>query len=189
MGQHSKIVNHLAIGQSKRKPSSITGAVSTGDFQGRSMAIEKLSTLDLSPIEKIQLARDQRVSKWLIEGTAALATSFGSLGLNDIASAVGWQTAAMILAARDTVKSRETTAGDLLKAWKCYNCDTEVSITTIDPGRARLMCVGGGCPAGMYLRPTSASDSGTIGIERDATRHMQDATSTLFQEESRALDA
>ncbi|KAH6911852.1 hypothetical protein BKA70DRAFT_1268680 [Coprinopsis sp. MPI-PUGE-AT-0042] len=143
--------------------------------KARTMAIEKLSALDLSPIEKIQHARDYRVSKWLIEGATALANSSESLELGDIASAVGWKTTALILSARNTTsKPKASGAEGWMKDWKCHNCDARLMFTKCEPGRHRLMCCGIHC---------------TSGMKRDEMAKLREAVSNVFQEEIATLEA
>ncbi|KAH6907565.1 hypothetical protein BKA70DRAFT_1283427 [Coprinopsis sp. MPI-PUGE-AT-0042] len=152
--------------------------------KARTMAIEKLSALDLSPIEKIQHARDYRVSKWLIEGATALANSSESLELGDIASAVGWKTTALILSARNTTsKPKASGAEGWMKDWKCHNCDCTPDVHEM------LMCLWDTCcTSGMNVCPKPGTD--TIAIEQgDEMAKLREAVSNVFQEEIATLEA
>ncbi|KAH6908496.1 hypothetical protein BKA70DRAFT_1103803 [Coprinopsis sp. MPI-PUGE-AT-0042] len=87
----------------------------------RKISIEKLSLLDLSPSQKISLAREHRVASWLKDGARALVEGFQSSQLSEIAAELGWETTARILAIRDstTVKPNDSIClGDLC----CVNC-------------------------------------------------------------------
>lgn len=90
-------------------------------LQIRSASIELLALLDLSPSQKIALAREYRVANWLKEGAQALVEGFELHQLGEVASELGWETTARILAIRDstTVKpSNSICLGDLC----CVNC-------------------------------------------------------------------
>ncbi|KAH6908502.1 hypothetical protein BKA70DRAFT_1280032 [Coprinopsis sp. MPI-PUGE-AT-0042] len=67
----------------------------------RRAAIEKLSKIGLSPLQKISLAREYRVSAWLSQGIAALAKASSTISVESMAGTLGWETAARILAIRD----------------------------------------------------------------------------------------
>ncbi|TFK16505.1 hypothetical protein FA15DRAFT_761398 [Coprinopsis marcescibilis] len=60
----------------------------------RKYAIAKLDTLQLAPIEKVQLAREHRVGKWLREGVTAL-TQGDPTQIEDL-EVLGWKTAALL---------------------------------------------------------------------------------------------
>ncbi|KAH6908572.1 hypothetical protein BKA70DRAFT_1064232, partial [Coprinopsis sp. MPI-PUGE-AT-0042] len=57
----------------------------------RNFVIDQLSTLDLTPIEKIQHARQYHVSVWLMEGIAAIASDFGNYDIEELGIVYGWK--------------------------------------------------------------------------------------------------
>ncbi|KAF8967758.1 hypothetical protein BDZ97DRAFT_1916695 [Flammula alnicola] len=67
----------------------------------REYAIHRLSTdVVLPPIEKIQLARANKVARWLDEGVTGLVGGDHRLTLEELAT-LGWETAALILWIRE----------------------------------------------------------------------------------------
>lgn len=67
--------------------------------QLRTIAIAHLSDLSLSPSRKIQLGREYRVPKWFLEGIQGIATAEDICDhpVEDLATALGWETTARIL--------------------------------------------------------------------------------------------
>lgn len=69
----------------------------------RKLAIDRLSEMDISATEKIQLGREYRVVQWFSEGIHEIA-SVGDIAIypvEDLAQAVGWETAARLLWVRN----------------------------------------------------------------------------------------
>ncbi|KAH6908564.1 hypothetical protein BKA70DRAFT_1481806, partial [Coprinopsis sp. MPI-PUGE-AT-0042] len=64
--------------------------------KARKAAIDQLSALDLSPIEKIQHAREYRVTTWFKEGIAAIANQSGKYKMEELGNALGWKTTALV---------------------------------------------------------------------------------------------
>ncbi|EAU90792.2 hypothetical protein CC1G_09269 [Coprinopsis cinerea okayama7 len=82
-------------------------------IQVREMAIKRLSLLQVTPIEKIQLGREHRVSCWFLDGMKALATeisrdSEGGISVDSIAAQIGWEAAARVMSAVNNHKSAST---------------------------------------------------------------------------------
>ncbi|KAH6908512.1 hypothetical protein BKA70DRAFT_1562575 [Coprinopsis sp. MPI-PUGE-AT-0042] len=92
----------------------------------RQLAIEQLTVLDLTPIEKILHAREYRVLKWLTEGVSTLAAGFSEYKFEDIAKELGWETTARILSVRDEAKPKVPESNDRIRGWKCWNHNREV---------------------------------------------------------------
>ncbi|KAH6908583.1 hypothetical protein BKA70DRAFT_1562620 [Coprinopsis sp. MPI-PUGE-AT-0042] len=74
--------------------------------KARNAAVNKLSSFDLSPIEKIQHGSEYHVSAWFKEGIAAIASDFYSYKMEEIRNILGWRTKALILCARDKAKPK-----------------------------------------------------------------------------------
>ena len=55
-------------------------------------------------MEKIILAREFRVPKWLREGLSALAITAGTVRVDEMAAIIGWETTARIFSARDAAR-------------------------------------------------------------------------------------
>ncbi|KAH6890236.1 hypothetical protein BKA70DRAFT_871442 [Coprinopsis sp. MPI-PUGE-AT-0042] len=73
----------------------------------RALAIEGLSRFDLSPLEKIVLAREYTVSKWLSSGVTTLVGTLDKFKIEDIAQTIGWETTARIYAAHSAFQKTE----------------------------------------------------------------------------------
>jgi hypothetical protein len=74
----------------------------------RRAAIEKLSKMGIPPLEKVTLAREYRVGVWLSQGVASLSKASCGVSVETMAGTLGWETAARILAIRDSaVKGAE----------------------------------------------------------------------------------
>ena len=59
----------------------------------REFAIDKISSLSLSPVEKVTLARDHKVAKWLKEGLNEIVTQEEILEPDELKSYLGLETA------------------------------------------------------------------------------------------------
>ncbi|KAF5339566.1 hypothetical protein D9611_011508 [Ephemerocybe angulata] len=61
-------------------------------------AMTELEGLDLGQMEKIRLAKEYRVSKWLVEGLAGIVRTWGtSTTLDELGRELGWEVAARLL--------------------------------------------------------------------------------------------
>jgi hypothetical protein len=125
------------------------------------LAIEELSAFDLSPIEKVLLAREFRVPQWLTKGIAALASEFAHEKINEIAEAVGWQTTALILSLRE--KAEQKGFDSLTTAWICGYCDgvTKLEYTASEEA---ILCSSGG-PSRCSIKRAYRSTSGVTGTQ------------------------
>ncbi|KAH6908562.1 hypothetical protein BKA70DRAFT_1427142 [Coprinopsis sp. MPI-PUGE-AT-0042] len=60
------------------------------------MAIQRLSRMDLQPLDKIAMAREVCVSKWLSEGATALVETLDGFEVESVAQVLGWETTARL---------------------------------------------------------------------------------------------
>ncbi|KAH6897820.1 hypothetical protein BKA70DRAFT_1032109, partial [Coprinopsis sp. MPI-PUGE-AT-0042] len=67
----------------------------------RKLAIDNLSELEMTPIEKIALGREFRVADWVSSGAKSLATLKEDFPLQEVANVLGWETTARILCLRE----------------------------------------------------------------------------------------
>ncbi|TEB25779.1 hypothetical protein FA13DRAFT_1637015, partial [Coprinellus micaceus] len=72
------------------------------------IAIEKLSTFGLKPVEKITLGKKHGVPKWLKDGYTALVDDLSKASLSEM-TGLGWETSFRILWARDEIARSQTT--------------------------------------------------------------------------------
>ncbi|KAH6908516.1 hypothetical protein BKA70DRAFT_271862 [Coprinopsis sp. MPI-PUGE-AT-0042] len=146
--------------------------------QVRQLAIEQLSGLDLSPIEKVIFAREYRVLKWLTEGVSTLAAGFSEYKFEDIAKELGWETTARILSVRDEAKPKVPETNDLLHGVKCQRHGNQVSYTG-----TWLWCATGHCSISVIGPvPSSNETSSKLAVS-------QDVVSSVFEDEIKALQA
>ncbi|KAH6908579.1 hypothetical protein BKA70DRAFT_272563 [Coprinopsis sp. MPI-PUGE-AT-0042] len=120
----------------------------------RDVAIEQLSECALTPIEKIQYSREYRVSKWLVEGVTELASDLADYEVKDLATALGWETTALILAIREKVRPKALEATDWAQGWICWNCDNDLHI---GPTGA-VSCILD-CRTRTWLKPRNSPDA------------------------------
>ncbi|KAJ2933536.1 hypothetical protein H1R20_g3548, partial [Candolleomyces eurysporus] len=73
--------------------------------QFRELAIEKLSSLNLTSIQKVQMGKTHRVASWIIEGYTAFLRDAQPIPLDDLGASLGWETAARILWAAKKLKT------------------------------------------------------------------------------------
>ncbi|KAH6897666.1 hypothetical protein BKA70DRAFT_1198662 [Coprinopsis sp. MPI-PUGE-AT-0042] len=95
----------------------------------RTLAIKKLSSLDLDAPQKIVLAREHKVPPWFLEGLKTLAQNITDYPVGDIAGALGWETITRILLARDSAKPRSMLDLTRLECTKCRRRHA-----SLDPG-------------------------------------------------------
>lgn len=88
------------------------------------LAIEKISDVDMSPIEMVKLGKDHGVPNWLKVGYTALVGDLADVSLSDMAS-LGLETAFRILWARDELaKSRMSRLGGFYIEKEKISCGT-----------------------------------------------------------------
>lgn len=145
----------------------------------RNLSIERLSstTIPLSPIEKIQHAREFRVSRWLVEGVSTLATTIDAFKIGEIASTLGWQTTAMILAV-DKARSKE--GKDWISGWLCPHCSSSLSAVDGYSQTGSVRCTRSGCRGQLVQAKSSTSQ-----LKDEITK----IVSTIFADEVKALEA
>ncbi|KAH6908544.1 hypothetical protein BKA70DRAFT_1149782 [Coprinopsis sp. MPI-PUGE-AT-0042] len=158
--------------------------------KARKAAIDQLSALDLSPIEKIQHAREYRVTTWFKEGIAAIANQFGKYETEDLGGTLGWKTTALILSLRDKAKPKGPQWDEIVKDWECP-CGSALT-TGIQGGynKQYLECPKG-CRSG-YIRTKKTLDAISDGSSVSGTMGdnvSEDAISAAFAEEIEALNA
>ncbi|KAH6908526.1 hypothetical protein BKA70DRAFT_1280077 [Coprinopsis sp. MPI-PUGE-AT-0042] len=73
----------------------------------RTLTIDELSSMSLSPLEKIVMAREYVVPKWLSEGVTTLVRTLDTVKIEDIAQTIGWETTARIYAAHSASQKIE----------------------------------------------------------------------------------
>ncbi|KAH6908584.1 hypothetical protein BKA70DRAFT_1280242 [Coprinopsis sp. MPI-PUGE-AT-0042] len=91
----------------------------------RKLAIDELSAMALTPLEKITLARENRVPRWLAEGVRTLVENIGDYHIEEIGAVLGWDTTARVFAASTASNSKP-----LIDNWgwvstsrlQCHNC-------------------------------------------------------------------
>lgn len=113
----------------------------------RDMAIAQLSACGLSPIEKIQYARECHVSSWFIEGITALANEITKYEVRDLAEAVGWETTALVFDIREKARPKTHEAMGWLDGCTCCNCGSRLATTEFVAARNTqiVCCTGGEC--------------------------------------------
>ncbi|KAF6752780.1 hypothetical protein DFP72DRAFT_903592 [Ephemerocybe angulata] len=90
--------------------------------EARKAAIEKLSEVKLPVLEKVTLAKEYNVAPWLLDGYTDLVQHWGSPSspsLQDIGTALGWETAARILEV--VVKAKGASGAVTTAAFTCPN--------------------------------------------------------------------
>ncbi|KAH6908505.1 hypothetical protein BKA70DRAFT_1280038 [Coprinopsis sp. MPI-PUGE-AT-0042] len=147
----------------------------------REIAIDQVSMIDLSPIEKVLLAREYRVLKWFSEGIATLASDFSQYQIKDVANALGWETTALILSVRDRAKPKLLEGKDLLSGWICGSCNRDLSTTT-DGG---ITC-GNQCWSRLLEPRPGATNPASAGETRGFVVP-QPIISAVFEEEIKVL--
>ncbi|TFK16503.1 hypothetical protein FA15DRAFT_676659, partial [Coprinopsis marcescibilis] len=128
----------------------------------RKYAISRLDALQLKPAEKVQLARDHRVGKWLREGVTAL-TEGEPTPIEDL-EALGWKTAALLCFIHNhRTKPQPQSAGRFTMASiKCAYCTTSSSLIT-----AEQIC--SGCR--IKVTPESVLCSPSLGSTTPGTQY------------------
>ncbi|KAH6908547.1 hypothetical protein BKA70DRAFT_1280145 [Coprinopsis sp. MPI-PUGE-AT-0042] len=157
--------------------------------KARKVAIDQLSALDLSPIEKIQYAREYHVSAWLKEGIAAIANDFGKYEMEELGNTLGWKTASLVLSLRDKAKPKAPQWKEWAKDWECP-CGSGIN-TAIGNTTKRFLECSKKCGAG-YIRTRqtgSAVSDGTSVFGLVGGYVSEEAVSAVFAEEIKALDA
>jgi hypothetical protein len=102
-------------------------------LQVRKLAIKQLSSLDITPLQKVQLGRAYKVASWFIDGCTTLIEDPEVGSLESLASSLGWETAARIAwAARKQPTLREGKITIGTEKWQCTNCSTSASITAVE---------------------------------------------------------
>ncbi|KAF6747564.1 hypothetical protein DFP72DRAFT_919647 [Ephemerocybe angulata] len=80
------------------------------------VAIEKLSIMDLKPVEKIKLGKEHGVPKWLKEGYIALVDDLSIVSQKEMET-LSWQTAFRVLWARDQIARKQEGEGGSGGLW------------------------------------------------------------------------
>ncbi|KAJ3534856.1 hypothetical protein NMY22_g6738 [Coprinellus aureogranulatus] len=75
-----------------------------------SLAIEKLSAMEMTPIEKVRLGKAHGVPEWLRDGYASLVAAIKFNSLEEL-EPLGLQTACRLLWARDQINAKSKTRG------------------------------------------------------------------------------
>jgi hypothetical protein len=89
--------------------------------QIRGLAIDRLSRAELDTIEKILLAKQFKISEWLVEGYTSLIQSWDSISLEKMADSLGWEAVARLM---DLVLKSKPTGLDLapVSGWSTSTC-------------------------------------------------------------------
>ncbi|KAH6908548.1 hypothetical protein BKA70DRAFT_1280152 [Coprinopsis sp. MPI-PUGE-AT-0042] len=159
----------------------------------RTIAIDRLSPLDLSPIEKIRYAREYHVSAWFKEGILTIANNFGQYEMEELGNALGWKTTALILSIRDKAKPHLKISQweEWTKCWEC-SCGLEFTTGMLDDSKQYLQCksfCGGGAKYIRTKQPVVSVSEGPLLSEQITVEMSEDAVSATFAEEIKALDA
>ncbi|KAH6908574.1 hypothetical protein BKA70DRAFT_1481830 [Coprinopsis sp. MPI-PUGE-AT-0042] len=153
----------------------------------RTIAIDRLSPLDLSPVEKIRYAREYHVSVWFKEGISAIANNFGQYEMEELGNALGWKTTALILSIRDKAKPHSK-----ISQWKEWPNFWEWLMGDRS-GRQFLRCNNFVACRETYIRTkkpvVSVSEGPKLLSEQTTAEMSEDAVSATFAEEIKALDA
>jgi hypothetical protein len=88
------------------------------------MAIRKLSSVQLGPLEKITLAKAYRIPFWLPNAIETLAADIDKYPIEEIAQSLGWEKAARFASAIARSRSQQNLAHDgvhkdRIICWKC----------------------------------------------------------------------
>ncbi|KAH6908527.1 hypothetical protein BKA70DRAFT_1280083 [Coprinopsis sp. MPI-PUGE-AT-0042] len=123
----------------------------------RMLAINKLSSMALSPLEKITLAREYRIPNWLSEAVTDLAKALDTFKIEDLASAIGWETTARIYAVKNAAQkgalnqmANEASNSLPISRLRCVGCNKPPA----SPAHTQCSCGGHLCKR--VTTPTSA---------------------------------
>ncbi|RXW18432.1 hypothetical protein EST38_g7424 [Candolleomyces aberdarensis] len=150
------------------KPSQYRSAKVAAFMQIRDHAINNLSKMTLTPVEKVVLSRAHKVAKWLKEGLSEIVTENPVRALDEL-KALGLETACHLLWIRDQTVSRKANAQELtvtLGSLGCHslNCQAAMFISGNCDNCNRQISIDD--PEAIYLyNSTSVQiyDSGTPG--------------------------
>lgn len=89
-------------------------------YEIRTVAVQELSPMISSGVEKIQFAREYRVRWWFIEGVTALAQELENqeIPIEEVASALGWEITARVLRIQPQIRASEH--------YTCSRCETDL---------------------------------------------------------------
>ena len=115
------------------------------------MAVEKLSQLKLTALEKIHIAREHRVAKLFKEGVKEIAadTDMKKYTLEEVAGTLGWEAAARILWVRKVSTSSFPSGRDWaeidFRHLRCFesHCGAPISMNKSSSERYGLKCTNG----------------------------------------------
>ncbi|KAJ3536486.1 hypothetical protein NMY22_g6022 [Coprinellus aureogranulatus] len=105
------------------------------------IAIAKLSSFDLSPVEKVKLGKAHGVATWLKEGYAALLGSLSDIALPELAL-LGWEAACRILWVRDELARARTAVPAGASAYWIESTDLTCTYCRIQYGRDAVCAPG-----------------------------------------------
>ncbi|KAH6908504.1 hypothetical protein BKA70DRAFT_1222701 [Coprinopsis sp. MPI-PUGE-AT-0042] len=145
----------------------------------RAQAVEHISALHISPIEKIQHARAYRVSKWLKEGVGALAVHFAEYTTKSLAVDLGWETIGLILLVRERAKLAMPEANDWINQWHCCSCGSDIRVAGAP---CYVACSNTTCRGCLLVLKNGASKS-------EVEKVPDHIISTVFEQEIVDLDA
>ncbi|KAF6756726.1 hypothetical protein DFP72DRAFT_893602 [Ephemerocybe angulata] len=158
------------------------------------VAIERLSAMDLKPVEKIHLGKAHGVPAWLKEGYTILVDDLSKASLKEM-TVLGWETAFRILWARDEIsRLREATpnAGGYWVSAESLNCGycyrTWGSRWTVPNAQTR--CPNPSCGHfysssgyGVAIIDASTALRSTAPLLDDKPKIVADKVSEVFEEE------
>ncbi|KAH6908580.1 hypothetical protein BKA70DRAFT_272673 [Coprinopsis sp. MPI-PUGE-AT-0042] len=157
--------------------------------KARKVAIEQLSSLDLSPIERIQYAREYHVSAWLREGIMAIASNVDDYQMEEVGNTLGWQTTALILSLCYKAKPKAPELGDWAKDWEC-GCGLELYFGIEDNKRFFRCPLANLCNRRFFRakQPLDALSAAPSIAQKAGIDISEDAVAIAFAEEIKALD-
>ncbi|KAH6908565.1 hypothetical protein BKA70DRAFT_1280207 [Coprinopsis sp. MPI-PUGE-AT-0042] len=151
----------------------------------RTLAIDRLSALELSPIEKIQHARQYHVSAWFKEGVVAIATNWDDYEMEEVGNTIGWKTTATIISMWGKAKPRAPRWKEWGKGWECP-CGLGLSTGVTKNTKRQWLECSAQCGE-KYIRTKQTVDEASDGPS--AAEISEDVVSAAFAEEIWALDA
>ena len=162
------------------------------DLQVAGIAIEKLSTFDLKPVEKITLGKEHGVPGWLKDGYTALVDDLSKASLSEM-TGLGWETSFRILWARDEIARSQTTPNsggywigsqDILCGY-CWGQYKRRSVVSADGSHCNFCSWSvSGSAYGVQIPSFTCLSSTTPRITADArAKVVEDKVAEVFQEE------
>ncbi|KAH6908556.1 hypothetical protein BKA70DRAFT_272412 [Coprinopsis sp. MPI-PUGE-AT-0042] len=155
----------------------------------RRVSISKLSEISIPAIEKVALAREYHVAKWLREGISTLASDTHAVKIEEVAAVLGWETTARIFAIRDAAKPGTNEPMLKVSQLTCLGCYA----TSFSPGVPYGSCCSGkGVSNGYgnytYVRGYTLNSSPDSSLQAPSSETIEKSVLDLFGEELEVLE-